>query len=124
MSRSTTGAGDVEVVFRALAHGARRHILLLLQLRGGEATAGEIAERLSCRWPTTSRHLRVLRSAGLVEVESQGRERVYRLLSERLRRVTGHWLRWFDLELPEQELEELDVAIGAGRPRGESSPAR
>lgn len=38
-------------------------------------TAGEIAERFSCTWPTTSRHLRVLESAGLVRVEKRGRAR-------------------------------------------------
>jgi len=69
-------------------------------------TAGEIAESLSCRWPTTSRHLRVLEQAGLVSVEAQGRERLYRLERERLREVTGEWLRWFELELPEDAIEE------------------
>jgi DNA-binding transcriptional ArsR family regulator len=97
---------EVEAVFGALAHPSRRHVLLLLQFRGGEMTAGEIAERLSCRWPTTSRHLRVLEAAGLVSVEAQGRERLYRLERERLLSVAGEWLRWFDVELPEDEIEE------------------
>jgi DNA-binding transcriptional ArsR family regulator len=97
---------EVEAVFGALAHPSRRHVLLLLQFRGGEMTAGEIAERLSCRWPTTSRHLMLLEAAGLVSVEKQGRERLYRLERERLLGVTGEWLRWFELELPEDELEE------------------
>lgn len=93
-------------MFAALAHPSRRHVLLLLQFRGGEMTAGEIAERLACRWPTTSRHLGVLERAGLVSVEAQGRERLYRLERERLLAVTGEWLRWFDVELSEDELEE------------------
>jgi DNA-binding transcriptional ArsR family regulator len=97
---------EVETVFGALAHPSRRHALLLLQFRGGEMTAGEIAERFACRWPTTSRHLRVLEAAGLVSVETQGRERLYRLERERLLAVTGEWLRWFDVELPEDEIEE------------------
>jgi DNA-binding transcriptional ArsR family regulator len=78
----------------------------MLQFRGGDATAGEIAEHLACRWPTTSRHLRVLQDAGLVVVERQGRERVYHVVRERLRRITGRWLRWFDVEPPDEELEE------------------
>lgn len=59
-------------------------------------TAGEIADRFGCSWPTTSRHLRVLEAAGLVHVEKRGRERIYRLDEERLRRVTSRWLAVFD----------------------------
>lgn len=99
-SRSTSAAeaelADTEVVFAALAHASRRHILLVLRFRGGAMTAGEIADRFHCSWPTTSRHLRILEQAGLVEVETRGRERVYRLASDRLRAVTQGWLRWFE----------------------------
>jgi DNA-binding transcriptional ArsR family regulator len=85
----------VEDVFAALAHASRRQILLVLQFRGGEMTAGEIANRFACSWPTTTRHLRVLESAGLVRVEKRGRERIYRLNSERLLQVTSRWLEPF-----------------------------
>ena len=57
---------EYDAVFSALAHATRRHVLLVLNARGGSMTAGEIAERFSCSWPTTSRHLKVLRDAGLV----------------------------------------------------------
>ena len=90
---------DVEAVFAALAHPSRRQILLVLRFRGGQMLAGEIAERFACAWPTTTRHLRILESAGLVRVEKRGRERVYRLDRERLRRVAGEWLRWFEPEV-------------------------
>ena len=86
---------DLEAVFAALAHEQRRHILLTLRFRGGEMTAGDIADRFHCSWPTTSRHLRVLEDAGLVTVEKRGRERVYRLATERLVAVAGGWLEWF-----------------------------
>lgn len=86
---------DLEAVFAALAHEQRRHILLTLKFRGGEMTAGAIADRFACSWPTTTRHLRVLQSAGLVTVQKRGRERVYRLETERLRSVVGDWLGWF-----------------------------
>lgn len=103
-SRSTSSAeaeaADTEAVFAALAHASRRHILLVLRFRGGAMTAGEIADRFHCSWPTTSRHLRILEQAGLVVVETRGRERVYRLASERLRAVTHGWLRWFESRLP------------------------
>jgi DNA-binding transcriptional ArsR family regulator len=93
-ARSDAGAAlaDLDAVFKALAHASRRHVLLVLHFRGGEMTAGEIASRFGCTWPTTTRHLRVLESAGLVRVEKRGRERVYRLDRERLTRVAGDWL--------------------------------
>jgi len=58
-------------------------------------TAGEIAARFECSWPTTTRHLRRLERAGLVRVEKAGRERIYRLDAERLQRVAGAWLGMF-----------------------------
>ena len=87
---------DVDAVFAALAHHSRRHILLVLHYRGGEMTAGEIASRFDCTWPTTTRHLRVLLEAGLVEMHQQGRQRIYRLDRDRLERVAAGWLRSFD----------------------------
>jgi|SRR5579883_1025734 len=87
---------DLEEVFKALAHASRRHILVVLNARGGRMTAGDIARRFECSWPTTSRHLRTLEDAGLVRVEKRGREWVYVLDADRLRRVVGGWLRWFD----------------------------
>lgn len=87
-----TRLADLDAVFKALAHASRRHVLLVLHFRGGEMTAGEIASRFGCTWPTTTRHLRVLESAGLVRVEKRGRERIYRVDRERLARVAGDWL--------------------------------
>lgn len=65
-------------VLGALANDGRRRILRVLAERGGEMTSGEIAEQFSTAWSTTTRHLAVLREAGLVSVERRGRERVYR----------------------------------------------
>ena len=86
---------DLERVFKALAHASRRQVLVVLNARGGRMTAGEIAGRFTCTWPTTSRHLRVLQDAGLVRSERQGRERVYVLETKRLDGVVGGWLDWF-----------------------------
>jgi DNA-binding transcriptional ArsR family regulator len=83
---------DLETVFNALAHEARRTIVSVLHARGGEMTSGAIASRFECSWPTTTRHLRVLEDSGLVRVEARGRERVYRLDAERLGRVAGSWV--------------------------------
>lgn len=72
-------------------------MLVVLNARGGQMTAGEIADRFHCSWPTTSRHLRVLEEAGLVTVEKRGRERVYHLSRDRLVEVAGGWLSWFNV---------------------------
>ena len=58
-------------------------------------TAGEIAERFSCRWPTTTRHLGVLLQANLVRLEKRGRQRIYQLNAELLQHSVGEWLGWF-----------------------------
>lgn len=82
-------------MFAALAHASRRHVLLVLHHHGGEMTAGEIAERFACSWPTTTRHLKRLTEAGLVRVQREGRERRYRLDRDTLARVAGGWLAHF-----------------------------
>jgi DNA-binding transcriptional ArsR family regulator len=95
-SRAASEIRLTETVFNALAHAQRRQILLVLRFRGGAMTAGEIADRFSCSWPTTTRHLRILERAGLVRVKKQGRERVYHLDLQKLRNTVGKWLKWFD----------------------------
>jgi ArsR family transcriptional regulator len=87
---------DLDVVFKALAHASRRHILIVLNARGGSMTAGDIARRFSCTWPTTSRHLKILVEAGLIHVDRRGREWAYVLEKDRIRRVVGGWVRWFE----------------------------
>ncbi|HWA73362.1 MAG TPA: metalloregulator ArsR/SmtB family transcription factor [Polyangiaceae bacterium] len=84
----------LDAVVAALAHPARRQILLTIHFRGA-ATAGEIAGRFAHKWPTTTRHLRVLEDAGLVRHERQGRTRVYTVDKARLALVS-EWLGWFD----------------------------
>jgi DNA-binding transcriptional ArsR family regulator len=84
----------LQAVLAALAHPARRQILLTMKLRGGSMTAGEIAGRFRHAWPTTTRHLRVLEDAGLVAHRKRGRTRVYRLRAARLA-VAEEWLGWF-----------------------------
>jgi DNA-binding transcriptional ArsR family regulator len=83
----------LEEVFAALAHAARRQILLTVHLRES-MTAGEIAGRFACAWPTTTRHLRVLERAGLLAHIKVGRTRVYRVNRARLALV-NEWMAWF-----------------------------
>lgn len=87
---------DLEAVFGALAHPTRRQILLVLRFRGGAMTAGEIAGRFDCAWPTVTRHLKLLEGAGLVAVHRRGRERIYTLNAARITEVAGRWTRWFE----------------------------
>jgi DNA-binding transcriptional ArsR family regulator len=83
---------DVDRVFLALAHEARRQMLILLGQCGGELPSGYLAARFPHSWPTTSRHLKVLEEAGLVEVRRQRRSSNYRLNRERLNSVVTGWL--------------------------------
>jgi DNA-binding transcriptional ArsR family regulator len=81
-------------VVSALAHPARRQILLTVHFRG-QATAGDIASRFAHKWPTTTRHLRVLEDAGLLRQEKHGRSRIYIVAHEQLGLVR-EWLAWFE----------------------------
>ncbi len=91
------GIKDVEVadeVFAALAHPARRQILLSVHYRG-TSNAGDIARRFDCSWPTTSRHLATLVSSSLLHVSKHGRERVYSANAELLQNVLSKWAGYF-----------------------------
>lgn len=97
-SRAEKELEDFELVFSALAHEARRRVLVVLLGRHGEMTAGQIVERFHCSWPTMTRHLSVLEEAGLIRVEKIGRERHYFLNRDRLTNVLGNWMQWFEDE--------------------------
>ena len=70
-------------VFRALADPTRRQILS--DLRGGELSAGEIAARFPISGPSISRHLSILRAAGLVTERRDANRILYSLVPEQLR---------------------------------------
>ena len=93
--REPKGRPDAyEAVFTALAHPVRRRILVTVYFKGGSMTAGEIASTFEHAWPTTTRHLHVLESAGLLRHEREGRTRRYRIECRRLNLVRD-WLAWF-----------------------------
>ena len=77
------------VPFNALSDPARRRILELLRQR--ERSVGELVERLTLSQPGVSKHLRVLRDAGLVRVRADGRRRWYGLRAEPLAELDA-WL--------------------------------
>src|SRR5271167_5233317 len=83
-----------ESVFAALAHAARRRVLVTIYFNGGSMTAGEIAAIFEHAWQTTTRHLQVLEAVGLLTHEKQGRMRIYRIQRKRLELVKD-WLAHF-----------------------------
>ena len=78
--------------FRALADETRREILSLL--RGGPRTSGEIASKFDSSWPTISRHLGVLREAGLIIAERKGQEIYYELNTSVFQDLVHHLMDW------------------------------
>jgi len=86
----TLSTARPDIVFRALADPTRRDILRLL--RRGERSVGEIAADFEQSRPAISKHLRVLRSAGLIVTREQGAARICGLDARPLRAVDA-WLR-------------------------------
>jgi DNA-binding transcriptional ArsR family regulator len=82
-----------EAVFRAIADPTRREILGLLC--GGRRTVGELAGNFRISRPAISKHLRLLRSAGLVVTQQQGTARICELNAKPLRTVND-WLRDYE----------------------------
>jgi DNA-binding transcriptional ArsR family regulator len=83
-------ADDQTNVFRALADPTRRQILT--DLRTGELAAGEIAARFPISGPSISRHLSVLKAAGLVTERREANRIYYALVEERLSVCVGNFL--------------------------------
>jgi DNA-binding transcriptional ArsR family regulator len=77
------------VSFAVLAEPTRREILDLL--RDGERPVGDLVDRLAISQPAVSKHLRVLRDAGLVEVRADAQRRLYRVRPQPLAEI-DEWL--------------------------------
>ena len=105
----TVNSRQRDVVFRAIADPTRREILRLL--RGGQQSVGQIASNFPTSRPAISKHLRLLRSAGLVVTRESGTARLCGLNARPLRAVDD-WLRdyhafWRDsLRSLKQHVEE------------------
>ena len=82
----------MQAAFKALSDPTRREILKLL--RNGPKTSGEIAEKFPSAWATISRHLAVLRDAGLILSERNGQQIVYELNTTVFEDVVNHLLEW------------------------------
>jgi DNA-binding transcriptional ArsR family regulator len=101
----------MDAVLHALCDPSRRTVLDALQR--GESTVSELAARLPIARPGVSRHLRVLREAGLVEVRQDAQWRVYRLRPEPLAEV-DEWLGRYRA-LWEQRLDALHTEVARGK---------
>jgi DNA-binding transcriptional ArsR family regulator len=102
---------DVVATFDVIAEPNRRRILDLLLEH--ELPVGDLVRELAVSQPAVSKHLRILREAGLVEVRSDAQRRLYRVRAEPLRAVDD-WLepyraRWASrLDDLERHLDAMD----------------
>jgi DNA-binding transcriptional ArsR family regulator len=89
----TSTAGRRDAVFRAIADPTRREILRLLRTK--RHSVGDLAANFSQSRPAISKHLRLLRSAGLVVTRERGTSRICELDARPLRAVNA-WLRDYE----------------------------
>jgi len=108
----------VDAVLQALSDQSRR--TLLDSLSAGPATAGELAALLPIARPGVSRHLRVLREAGLVDVQRDAQRRVYSLRPDPLAEV-DNWLGRYRV-MWERRLDALHVEVARGKQEPRSNP--
>jgi DNA-binding transcriptional ArsR family regulator len=101
----------VDAVLHALSDESRRTILEVL--RDHPATVGELSDRLPIARPGVSRHLRVLREAGLVDVQQDAQWRVYSLRPEPLIELDA-WLGRYRV-LWQQRLDALHTEVARGK---------
>ena len=101
----------MDAVLQALADPSRRTVLEIL--RDHPASAGELAEALPIARPGVSRHLRVLREAGLVEVRQEAQRRIYTLRPAALAEVDD-WLSDYRA-LWQHRLDALHTEIARGK---------
>jgi DNA-binding transcriptional ArsR family regulator len=92
----------MNTVFKALSDPTRRRVLELL--RKGPASAGELSDHFEFSKPTMSAHFMVLKNAGLVEAEKQGKQVIYRLKMSVLEDALFGFAKTFGLNVSTQDL--------------------
>jgi DNA-binding transcriptional ArsR family regulator len=115
MARATTTLD----AFNAVAEPRRREILDALA--GGERPVNDLVAQLGLAQPVVSKHLRVLREVGLVDVRDEGRQRIYRINGRSLKPIHDwvqhferSWAERFDrLDVVLEELKELEEGVGS-----------
>lgn len=103
MARAATTAD----AFNAVAEPRRRQILDVLA--GGERPVNDLVAQLGLGQPQVSKHLRVLRDVGAVEVRSDGRQRLYRINGKALKPIHD-WVKTYERTWSER-FEQLDVVL-------------
>ena len=93
--------------FNAVAEPRRRQILDVLA--GGEQPVNALVAELGLGQPHVSKHLRVLRAVGLVEVREEGRQRIYRLNGKSLKPIHD-WIKSYEQSWNER-FEALDEVL-------------
>ena len=93
--------------FNAVAEPRRREILDALS--GGERPVNELVHLLGLNQPQVSKHLRVLREVGAVDVRHQGRQRLYRLNGNALKPIHD-WVKPYERSWSER-FDQLDVVL-------------
>ena len=93
--------------FNAVAEPRRRQILDVLA--GGERPVNDLVEQLGVAQPLVSKHLRVLREVGLVDVRDEGRQRIYRLDGRSLKPIHD-WVKNYERSWTER-FDRLDVVL-------------
>lgn len=99
---------EPQVVLEVIAEPTRRQILDAV--RGSERSVGELVEKVGMHQPGVSRHLKVLRDAGLVEVRHDAQRRLYRLRPEPLMELDA-WLEPYRAEWAAR-LDSLEEHLG------------
>jgi DNA-binding transcriptional ArsR family regulator len=100
-------AATTSDAFNAVAEPRRRQILDVLA--SGERSVNDLVELLGLIQPLVSKHLKVLREVGLVEVRDEGRQRFYRLNSHPLKSIHD-WLKPYE-ETWNEQFEALDEVL-------------
>ena len=103
MARAATTAD----VFNAVAEPRRRELLDVLA--GGERPVNDLVASLGLAQPQVSKHLKVLREVGLVDVRDEGRQRVYRLNGYALKPIHD-WVKTYERAWSER-FDALDAVL-------------
>jgi DNA-binding transcriptional ArsR family regulator len=104
--------------FAALGEPSRFRIVELL--RSGPRPVNDIGDRLQLTQPQVSKHLRVLKDAGLVDVQPRAQQRLYELRAQPLRQL-HHWLERYR-ELWDARFEELDGLVAELTAKSKETP--
>jgi DNA-binding transcriptional ArsR family regulator len=100
-------AATTSDAFNAVAELRRRQILDVLA--GGERPVNDLVDVLGLAQPQVSKHLRVLREVGVVDVRNAGRQRLYRLNAQALKPIHD-WLKTYERSWSER-FDQLDVVL-------------